>query len=668
MNKPSDLPPSETSPASRTNKKTSAAEKVVQQARARAAATGAVPELPGARLEYGQDADGNPTLTAIFPKKTGDPDKHDLSFLHEFPAFVTPFADAFLAWGRSASPYTRKHKKDAIRRFWFGYLSEKGYHHLTLDDIDEQVLAGFNEWLYGPIGKSQKGKPTEKPLGKKTINLALGALRSVAAHAPGGRNISERVPSGPRGVGRDVTPTETLSFADLIAIWSAVEKDILTISARWKNGRELLAKGWEGLAAGQQLVGKVSSNKEAPCSSNENLALCLAMMDALYPGVMPDRNSLRDRGDLLGRTVDIAFGVLYVSEYFYPSSRDLVPFILYVGLATVFNPETNLKLEWKNIDRAVDRLGSAAIHFDVTEEDAAGEDRVGDDVSDALVKIIGDKPRAQTNRRQVRLLDPHAADPSQPSLSLVLDLLHEMAARIRPLAKSSDVDRLYLYVARRKGHNRVPCGLQATQWLCALREFVADHQLPDFTLSMVRKTLLDFAQLMNRGDLEKARQLGNHSQAITTWTHYTSDLVKKLLKETTGETMLLRERWIGTQGAIDPRGAGEDADKGCATPGFGCLDPYDSPRQAQKKERLCRAYGECPSCPLAKIRPFNADDVRLWEALERALYRSVRNMTAGMWTAKWAPVLADLKNLLTLVPAQALAESRRIRLELPDVG
>jgi integrase len=666
MNKPSDLPPSATSPARRTTKKTSAAEKVVQQARARTAATGAVPELPGGRLEYGQDANGNPTLTAIFPGKGGDPDKHDLSFLHEFRALMTPFASGFLAWGISASPRTRQVRKETIRRFWFGYLANKKFYHLTLDDIDEQILAEFSAWLYGPISKSSGGKHIGKPLGKKTIANALGALRSITFHAPGGRFISERVHAGPRGATRDQTPIEVLNFADLIAIWSAVEKDILTIAARWKKGRELLAKGWEGLAAGQSLVETIGYNKKAPFRSYENLALCLAMLDTLYPGLLPNKKSLQVRNDLLGRTVVNGFGIGHVSGYFYPSNRDLVPFVLYIGLATVFNTETNLKLEWKNVDRTVDRLGSAAIHFDVTDEDDTGEDSVGDDVSDALVKIIGDKPRAQTNRRQVRLLDPQAADPSQPSLNLVLDLLHEMTVRIRPFADACDVDRLYLYVPRRR--NSVPVSFCRTEGQRALREFVADYQLPTFTLSMLRKTLLDFAQLMNRGDLEKARQLGNHSNAITTWTHYTSDLVKKLLKETTGETMLLRERWIDTKGTIDPRGAGEDADKGCATPGFGCQDPYGSPRKAQQKERLCRAYGECPSCPLAKVRPFNPDDVRYWEALEQAMYRSVRNMTAEMWTAKWAPVLADLKNLLALVPAQVLVESRRIRLNLPDVG
>jgi hypothetical protein len=622
-------------------------------------------------LEYGQEADGNPTLTAIFPEKIGDPDKHDLSFLHEFPALKMPFASGFLVWGRSSAPNSREVKIKTIRRFWFGYLAMKGLHHLTFDDIDEQVLAGFNAWLHGPIGKSEAGKPTGKPLTKKTISSALGALRSIATHAPGGRILSERVPAGPRGAGREARPTEVLNFADLIAIWSAVEKDIVAVADRWKRGRELLAKGWEGLAAGQQLVETIGHNKEAPYRSYENLALCLAMMDALYPGVLPSKKNLDARDDLLGRTVINGFGLTHVSGYFYPSPRDLVPFVLYIGLATVFNSETNLKLEWKNVDRTVDRLGSAVIRFDVTEENDVGEDSGGYHEPNALVKITGDKPRAKMNRRQVRLLDPQAADPSQPSLNLVLDLLHEMTVRIRPFAESSDVDRLYLYVARR-GHkkgSRIPGGFPRGDWIgVPLREFVADHELPNFNLSMLRKTLLDFAQLGNRGDIEKARQLGNHNQAITTWTHYTSDLIKKLLKEVTGETMLLRERWIGTEGTIDPRGAGDDADKGCATPGFGCLDPYDSPCKAQKKERLCRAYGECPSCPIAKVRPFNPDDVRYWEALERALYRSVRNMTAEMWTDQWAPVLADLKNLLALVPAQVVAESRKIHLELPDVG
>lgn len=679
MNKPTE-PPSSLSAATTglRGKKKSAAEKVVEQTRTRAATTVAVPELPSSRLEYRNDANGKPTLWAIFPNKEKGHHQVDLSFLYEFPALMRPFAAGFLKWGRVATPDSRNTTRDYIRRYWFTYLSTNGLTQLRLEEIGEQVLTGFNTWLYGEISRTPCGKPRGKPLSLGTIRSALGNLRVVARNLESGRFLAELIPKGPLGTARSAKPTEILTYNDLLAVWSAVEKETLALAARWAKGRELLERGRMALAAGHRLEpnpGRVV--KRNPRSlSEENLALCIAMLDAAYPGVIPDTSEIEKHNILLGRTIDEAFGRTRVVSYLLPSARDMVPLVLQIALATVFNPDTNLKLEWKNIDRNVDRLGIKVIGFNVTEDDEINEDdtKDTDNAANPLLKIIGDKPRAQANRSQVRLLDPQASEPSQPSLNLVLDLLQDMTKRIRLLVPHDQKDRIYLWVQETNKKcpksfgsvHSLPC--KDKSWAYAIRRFIKENKLPYFTLSTIRGTLLNFTQLRNRGDLEKARQLGNHSRAITTWTHYTSDLVKKLLTESTGEILKLRDRWIDTNGVIDPRGTGKDADKGCATPGWGCLDPYDSPRKGQKKSRLCNAYGECPDCPLAMSRPFNSNDVRLWEALERAIYRSVRSMTSAMWCEQYIPVLASLKNLLASVPPQVLAESRKIRVELPDVG
>jgi len=43
-------------------------------------------------------------------------------------------------------------------------------------------------------------------------------------------------------------------------------------------------------------------------------------------------------------------------------------------------------------------------------------------------------------------------------------------------------------------------------------------------------------------------------------------------------------------------------------------------------------------------------------------------MTANMWQERWAPIAADLNALILLVPDEILNESRRFRVELPNVG
>jgi hypothetical protein len=58
----------------------------------------------------------------------------------------------------------------------------------------------------------------------------------------------------------------------------------------------------------------------------------------------------------------------------------------------------------------------------------------------------------------------------------------------------------------------------------------------------------------------------------------------------------------------------------------------------------------------------------LYEALRRAIYRSIARVTPPVWSERWAPVVVALDNLLVSVPAQVLQESRKLTVELPDIG
>jgi hypothetical protein len=301
------------------------------------------------------------------------------------------------------------------------------------------------------------------------------------------------------------------------------------------------------------------------------------------------------------------------------------------------------------------------VQFDVTEEadkvDTSMETEVSDATEPPLAKITGDKPRA--GRQLVRLLDPEASGVNQVSLNMVLDLLIAMTTRIRPFVIEPERygDRIFLYVPKVRAKRAKGLGGDTYD---ATGDRVWQNSLANF--------IKDYVQLFNRGDLEAARKVGNHASRITTWTHYTSDLVKRILKEATGETLLVRELWLDSEGKIDPRKHREWTSKGCATPGWICLDPFDSPRPNQKQGHLCSAYGECPDCPLSAARPDNARNVMLYEALRRAIYRSIKRVTAPVWQDRWAPVVAALDGLLANVSVQVFQESRKLTVELPDIG
>lgn len=450
----------------------SAGDRIVAQARVRDTAQGNIAKLPTTRLERGENADGTPSLFAVFPPKDGDaPVKFELSFLYLVPGLVDLFAAGYLKWGISTANNSRRLVAGDLRRYWMEYLRENNFLDLVPTELDDQILAGFKNWLLQRKGESGH------PIHPNTVRQALSSLRSVLGNAPASRHIAERIPAGPRGASRKTTPTEVLTFAQLAQVVAAAEVEILELSSRWERGRLLIEQGHRLKREGASLERNPKEREEA--KSDENLALCLALIDENFPEVVPDLDGLKSSGiPLLGRTVDCAFGARHVAGFFYASSRDLVPLALYLAIDTVFNPDTLLGLQWSDIDRKVDRLGISTVKLSskLGEEEDDQTERI-----EPLVKLTGTKGRA--NRRLTRLLDPSASEASEASLNLVLDLLEVMAARVRPTAEPRDADRVFLFVQqsltkRPKGFGSdMYGGSNDTAWRHALAAFISDHQL-----------------------------------------------------------------------------------------------------------------------------------------------------------------------------------------------
>jgi hypothetical protein len=204
-------------------------------------------------------------------------------------------------------------------------------------------------------------------------------------------------------------------------------------------------------------------------------------------------------------------------------------------------------------------------------------------------------------------------------------------------------------------------------WHTALKKWCKDNSLEPFALSQIRSTILDEVQ-QRTGDILQARSLGRHRRADTTWHHYTSDGTRKRYQERLGAVFMVRDRWIDTKGTIDPRERTETQDKGAATPGFFCFDPYDSPQPGQKEGRLCNAYGRCPACPLAAANLGDVTSVALYRALRHAIAESQPLMSPEVFREQWHDVLGDLDALLVQIPASVAKRAVSIKVKLPPVG
>ncbi len=630
---------------SRKGKKPSSAASNVAQAKMKMGQDGKIETIVQSRAEHGANPKtGEPTLTAVFPQRAGRKPHHvDLSYLLAFPNLHPMFTEAFLCWGAGLAPRTRDGCRATLRRHFFKYLESDWSNMLYPGDIDDELLAGFRDsLLYKPGARGKK-------LQSNTIKQALGALKSVLERLVNGpwaraaSRIVELVPSGPARADKKVVPTEVLGMEQLLAIIGAAESEVLAVEQRFAKARVLLAEGRARL----QDIGGFPSN--TPVDYRE-LAVCLAALDESCPGMFYDLRGIQARCPALAAAVQFTHRMGNVASYFYPSARDLVPFALLLAITTVFNPDTILSLNWSDID------------FDKTQAGVPA------------VEIMGAKGRAV--RDLVRLLDPEAAVSSRLSLKQILICLREITERIRPHLAPEHADRLFVYV--QQCGTRVPKGFgvdgetnqqpsQDTVWGNALRNFIKDNKLPSFTLGQMRPTILDLVQFMD-GSLEAARRVGNHGNAATTWTHYTSGGVRARYRERIGQVIVLRERWLQTGGDVDPRRLPPGQDKGAATPGFSCLDPFDSQRPNQQPGNLCKDYGGCPSCPMAAAHPGNPLCVAYYTALEAAIYRSQGTMSARTWIERWTPVLADLAALRAWIPPDVLETSRDISIRLPNVG
>lgn len=259
-----------------------------------------------------------------------------------------------------------------------------------------------------------------------------------------------------------------------------------------------------------------------------------------------------------------------------------------------------------------------------------------------------------------------------------MTLTKEMTAHIRSSVREERrKDRIFLYVPSSSpsgirnisSFDQGACDYQAIAFTHSLKLFIKQNGLKSFNLSQIRTTIIDEVHLITC-DIIATRNFAKHKTAKTTWSHYTSDGTRRRYRERLGEMLLLRERWLTTSGIIDPRNISltPSMDRGAATPGFLCLDPMDSPRPGQVKNRLCSAYGECPSCPLCAANVADVGSVSLYQALRFAITSAQGRMGTRTWSVRWGPVLADLDALLEHVSPEVSAKALAIPRKLPMVG
>lgn len=590
---------------------------------------------------------GAPRLLVIFPSKD-KPEVYNFTALLVQPQIGKFLAEGFRYWTEANRTITRKNNAVNIRIYICEFLvSLPGPQYLT--DIDENFWNSFLLWVNGPRKKG--GQPWAEATRARIHGTFLMCIQALLDHPQWGTVASYLLnrsgfPRKPwRGRSTKVIPTKTMSSPERHAMILACLSELTDLRRRLDQRDNILAHG-------KTLLEKAYSEGEAPPYRKE-IGACAARIAEAFPNKLASRRELFALDRSLGYAVEYSHSFLSVRQLLYSTFRDLVPFVLLIGVKSAFNPDTILSLTWSRV-------------------------RISEDAR--TVTFLGIKSRAADLQVSINSIQDATSDlkiPSEPdvpfALADLLSLLRRLTARTCALLVDPDhADRLFVAVPKRAICPAKPLGQAAgaassAVWWAALCDFIKAHDLTPFTLASLRFSEGEM-EWRRTGDLLAVRDRLGHKSITTTRTHYTSDGMRRESQERVAEIQALHRRWSQSEGRIDPRTQPEPW-RSSATPGFGCMQPFDSPRPGQRKGRLCDAYGECPDCPMAQAWPQDIQAAAYYIALPRAIYDALLGrVSAHQWVEKWPPILLALNELLAEIPSAVRAGASKFSIVLKPVG
>lgn len=362
-----------------------------------------------------------------------------------------------------------------------------------------------------------------------------------------------------------------LSYDRMQAINDAAEADVRRITLEWRETQTLIEKGKNLLRC---------STSSSPSKMVVDYPLFLGWIDREFPSFIPGGDILRkdhkEFYDVLVARGKNGIGIRNIRKCFHSTAEDLLPFYLLLLIRTRFNSGTLNDIKWT-------------------------------DIADRNDVIVLSPYKARSKKNECR--SEGAGEYQDPiSLRSIISTLKSMTQRIRNEAYEADRDNVFIHWSENNDH--VVSGLKSVfshPTYGAFFGFLERHGLDKFRVSDIRPTMLDAVANGIEG-LEGARREGNHSEATTTLKHYVSIRTAERRRITLAETTHQMDRWSRTEGAIDPRYLPNNADLKSATPGFGCLNPFESPFSVDVVGRLCRSEGHCARCENAFLR---SDDPKL---------------------------------------------------------
>lgn len=549
---------------------------------------------------------------------TRGPSRIDISIWLNWPGLMEPFLFAAKAYAQSVNVHTFANFLRALNCGWFTFLSQQRFdRNIILSDISNAMIGEYVDTV------GRKNASGEYSLMKATRNFRVNPLRRVIRILRSSlkyQNSFRKNLHIPKnlwlGGSRDFEPTEAISGDVVGEIYNACVRDIQRQLDKRAEGTELIATHTP-----------LKASEPVTQASYKELGNCLAAIASIPNGILLDHIKFKEEHPRIYFAMNSYHGGFKnVIGYFAPSARDLVPFVLLLGLQTAFNPDVLLSLSSDDFEYR-EIMGKTRIFL---------------------------RPyKKRSRRRQNRSFSTEPSTLDNPGR--LLRILDEFTSPLRQFCHPVFKNRLFLFILlTRKFANEIKkpraFGLRSgavsgdQAYKGGQETFRNEYNIPKFTLNQLRITSLDIVGSIFQNNLLALKAAGGQRNPQVLLDHYRSGMMRSRDSEALGEVMSLHERWVSTKGLIDPRTRPHAKDVGAATPGFHCHDPFQSPLIGQTQGKLCTAYGQCPNCPLAAIDFSSAFALACLRQLQVVLQEARKSLPAQRWLEAWGPVEARVES------------------------
>jgi len=516
-----------------------------------------------------------------------------------------------------------------LSRGLFEYLRSCERHsNLTLVDLTTTFLREVvGEW----IGRIREDGSYH--FNYDTRNHYLGAIRKVIRHIKAHDRSSLpndcEVPSNPWPGGQNCSK-------------AAMARNPINDSAFYRHCRDAAAKQmaeveavWRSADEALRINPRIAENTLP--RRGRTVGMAYLRVSHLTGGYLPEQKVLKEAsGEVFDLTND--FGYRTIARALAPLASELTKFVYLLAFATLLNQQPLVDLEISDLE-------------------------IKSILNTKRLLIKGTKHRSG---KTLRLSFAESNESDSPFR--VIAFVRRWTERLREICPEDLKNNLWLYVPRNqygklavKTYHQMGRGVAVnfhshTQTFCTAAGFEWRG------VRSVRAAGAEIADQLFDGDIRQVSALLQHSGISVTEKHYRSRAAQQRQTEQLVAGISQRERWVLSDGKIDPRNAPASDELGAATPGFRCNDPLSSPIRGEREGRMCGAYGQCPACPLGSI------DVSSPYALARllqlkALHQRAREQLGEQaWQMRWGESYTHLVTFwLPLFTNEAvLAEAERL--------